>query len=153
MIDYYELLKWLHICSAAIAFGSNATHLFWLIGANSSDNPGERSNILRLVKKIDDRMAIPAYITLVVCGAAMWLWKWPLWDSWIIVSLVLTLVLSAMGISFGPFMIRWIKLARDNSAGDEALEGFSRKLTLWWGTFVVTVPIILYFMVSKPHFW
>lgn len=155
MTELYLFVKWLHIASAAVAFGSNITHLFWLMAANRCEKPARRAELLRLVKKIDDYMAIPAYIVLLVCGVTMWLWLWPVNSSWIIVSLVLTLVLSAMGISFGPFMKRWIKLAGQAPEGpdDERLPRLSRSLTIWWAIFVVTVPIILYFMVRKPVFW
>jgi uncharacterized membrane protein len=153
MFDLYMLLKWTHIGSMAVAFGSNATHLFWLIGANANKDSEQRANLLRLVKKIDDRMAIPAYVVMVGCGVGMWLWRWP-WDSsWVIVSLVLTTIMTIMGISFGPFMNRWIRLAREQPQDEARLSKYSRRLTLWWASFVVMVPVILYFMVTKPTFW
>ena len=91
------MLKWLHISTAAIAFGSNVTHLFWILAANN--DPVHRANILRLVKKIDDRLSVPCYAIMVICGVAMWLWQWPAAESWLIASASLTAVLSAMGIS------------------------------------------------------
>ena len=155
MTELYLFVKWLHIAAAAIAFGSNITHLFWLMAANACDRPARRAELLRLVKKIDDYMAIPAYIILVICGVVMWIWHWPIDSSWIIVSLVLTLLLSAMGVSFGPFMKRWIRMAKEGPDGPEGdrLEGLTRALTIWWAFFVVAVPVILYFMVRKPVFW
>jgi uncharacterized membrane protein len=155
MADIYLLLKWLHIASAAVAFGSNATHMFWIIAANA--DPIHRANILRLVKKIDDRLAVPSYVIMVACGIGMWLWQWPLNSPWIIVSLVLTTILTVMGISFGPFMNRWIRLAgavADGSAEDGSrLLKMSRRLSWWWAGIVLTVPFILYFMVVKPMLW
>ena len=155
MTELYLFVKWLHIASAAIAFGSNITHLFWLMAANKTDSPARRSEILRLVKKIDDYMAIPAYIILLICGVTMWLWHWPLESSWIIASLVLTLILAAMGVAFGPFMKRWIRIAGEGSTGSEGarLPGLTRALTIWWGCIALTVPLILYFMVWKPLVW
>jgi uncharacterized membrane protein len=67
--EIYLSLKWLHIASACIGFGSNVTHIFWLLAANA--DPVHRSNILRLIKKIDDRLAVPAYIVTTICGTAM----------------------------------------------------------------------------------
>jgi uncharacterized membrane protein len=155
MTELYLFVKWLHIASAAIAFGSNITHLFWLMAANKTDSPARRAEILRLVKKIDDYMAIPAYIILVICGVTMWLWHWPLGSSWIITSLVLTLILAAMGVAFGPFMKRWIRIAGEGPDGPEShrLPSLTRALTIWWSIFVVSVPVVLYFMVFKPVFW
>lgn len=154
-MEWYIGLKWVHIVCACIAFGSNVTHFFWLLGANATADPAQRSNILRLVKKIDDRLAVPAYSVMVVAGAIMWLWQWPLYSSWIIVSLVLTAILTIMGICFGPFMKRWIRIAGEGSTGSEGarLPGLTRALTIWWGCIALTVPLILYFMVWKPLVW
>ena len=154
-MEWYIGLKWVHIVCACIAFGSNVTHFFWLLGANATADPAQRSNILRLVKKIDDRLAVPAYSVMVAAGATMWLWQWPLYSSWIIVSLVLTTILTIMGICFGPFMKRWIRIAGEGSTGSEGarLPGLTRALTIWWGGIALTVPLILYFMVWKPLVW
>ena len=63
MHEMYFGIKWIHIIGACIAFGSNVTHLFWILSANG--DPANRANILRLVKKIDDYLAIPAYIVTI----------------------------------------------------------------------------------------
>ena len=151
MGDLYIGLKWLHILSACIAFGSNVTHLFWIISANG--DPVNRANILRVVKKIDDRLAVPSYTVTGACGIAMWLWQWPLYSSWIIVSLVLFTLLTVMGISFGPFMLRWIRLAEEQSPDNQPLFALAPRLTIWWGSISVSVFFILYFMVWKPTLW
>jgi len=152
-VEFYIFLKWLHIFTAAVAFGSNLTHLFWLIAANAKDNDAaHRSDILRLVKKIDDRLAVPSYAIMVACGASMWIMHWPLNSSWIIVSLILTTIITIMGISFGPFMNRWVRMAREEPTGVRLLT-WSRRLTIWWAAICVSVPVILYFMVFKPTLW
>jgi uncharacterized membrane protein len=150
MAELYIFLKWLHIGSAAVAFGSNVTHMFWIIAANA--DPVHRANILRLVKKIDDRLAVPSYAILVACGVSMWIMNWPLNSSWIIMSLILTTIVTIMGISFGPFMNRWIRMARAEPA-DSRLPVWTRRLTIWWGAICLSVPVILYFMVFKPTLW
>ena len=67
MHEMYFSIKWLHIVGACIGFGSNMTHLFWLLAANGDSE--NRANILRLVKKIDDYMAVPAWAVTVMAGA------------------------------------------------------------------------------------
>ncbi|MDP6673992.1 MAG: DUF2269 family protein [Gammaproteobacteria bacterium] len=151
MWSIYFVLKWLHIGSICIAFGSNVTHIFWIIAANR--DPVHRANILRLVKKIDDRLSVPAWVIATICGATMWLWQWPVNSSWVIVSLVLTVILTAMGISFGPFMIKWINLAKNTSPDNQPLLTLSRRLTIWWISISLTVFVILYLMVFKPILW
>jgi uncharacterized membrane protein len=151
MTDVYIGLKWLHIVAAAIAFGSNVTHFFWIVAANN--DPLHRANILRLVKKIDDRLSVPCYAVMVACGIAMWLWQWPGGSSWLVASLVLTAVLGTMGIAFGPFMFRWIKAAVDPPADPRLLVILQRRLTRGWAALVLMVPLILYLMVWKPVLW
>ncbi len=151
MPNLYIALKWLHIATGAIAFGSNVTHLCWIVAANR--DPVHRANILRLVKQIDDRLSVPCYAVMVVCGVAMWLWQWPLAASWLIASAILTAVLSIMGISFGPFMHRWIRVAGNPSADSAMLALLQRRLTRWWAGLILVVPLILYWMVRKPLLW
>ncbi len=151
MWEIYMGLKWVHILSVCIAFGSNVTHIFWIVAANN--DPIHRANILRLIKKIDDRLAVPAWVLATVCGATMWLWKWPVNSSWVIVSLVLTVILSVMGIVFGSFMYKWIALAKDPSPDNQRLSVLARRLTIWWISISGAVFIVLYMMVFKPTLW
>ncbi len=151
MGDLYIGLKWLHIISICIAFGSNVTHIFWIIAANR--DPIHRANILRLVKKIDDRLSVPAWVLATICGISMWLWQWPVNSSWIIVSIVLTMILMIMGIAFGPFMYKWIGLAQDPSPDNQPLSTLSRRLTTWWIGITAATFFVLYLMVFKPVLW
>jgi len=151
MGETYLLLKWMHVVSACIAFGSNVTHFFWILSANR--DPVNGANILRVVKVIDDRLAVPAYVVTILCGATMWLWQWPFASSWIWASLVLSTILTVMGISFGPFMKRWIQLAKDPSPENQPLLTLARRLTIWWGSIAVSVIVIFYMMVWKPALW
>jgi uncharacterized membrane protein len=147
----YFGIKWLHIIGACIGFGSNVTHLFWIMSANR--DPQNRANILRLVKKIDDYMAIPAWIVTVAAGMTMWLWKWPTNTSWIITSLILTTILTTMGISYGPFMKRWIQMAKENPEDSVHLPIWARRLTIWWGAIAASTFVIVFLMVRKPMLW
>ena len=149
-MDSYLVLKWLHIVLACIGFGSNVTHFFWLLAANG--NPQARAEILRLVKKIDDRLAVPSYVGAILCGTTMWYWRWPAGSSWMIASLALTLLLAAMGTAYGPLMKRWIRLAYQAPAGG-SLATLSRALTLWWAGIALSVLVVLYLMVWKPALW
>ena len=149
--EIYLSLKWLHIASDCIGFGSNATHIFWLLAANA--DPVHGSNILRLIKKIDDRLAVPSYIVATICGTTMWLSLWPTNTPWIIVSLVLTLVLAAMGTAYGPFMKKWIRLTAQQPPDHRQIAALSRGLTFSWIGITVSVFVVLYLMVWKPILW
>jgi len=135
----------------AIGFGSNLTHLFWLMSANRDAHSGAEK--IRVVKRIDDRLSVPAYGIGVSCGIAMWLWTWPLNSSWVIASLALTVVAMVMGIAFSPFMHRWTKIAGECPPGEEPRATLSRWLTLWWAGITGSVVVVLYLMVWKPVLW
>jgi len=149
--EFYTFLKWLHVVSACIGFGSNVTHFFWLLSANS--DPHSRANMLRLVKKIDDRLAVPAYVLAIACGVAMWWLRWPADASWIVASVAITALLAAMGTAYGPFMKRWIRLAREPVPEPPQLAALSRRLTAWWAAISLSVLVVLYLMVWKPDLW
>jgi uncharacterized membrane protein len=149
--EIYLSLKWLHIASGCIGFGSNVTHIFWLLAANA--DPVHSSNILRLIKKIDDRLAVPAYIIMTICGTIMWLSLWPTNTPWIIVSLVLTLILAAMGTAYGPLMKKWIRLTAQQPRVQQQIAGLARGLTITWIGITVSVFVVLYLMVWKPVLW
>ena len=83
----------------------------------------------------------------------MWFWQWPTNTSWVIVSLVLTLLLSGMGIAFGPFMYKWIGLAKISSSDNQPLVTLSRRLTIWWIGISAMVFFVLYLMVFMPALW
>ncbi|UCG71906.1 MAG: DUF2269 family protein [Chromatiales bacterium] len=154
MVELYLGIKWLHIICACIGFGSNVTHLFWIIAANR--DPVHRANILRLVKKIDDRMAVPSYIVAVTCGSIMWFWQWPGSSSWLIASVFLTALLATAGIMYGPFMKKWIRLANGETEGakdGQALPVLARRLTWLWGGITGSAFLILFLMVRKPMLW
>lgn len=151
MVELYFSIKWLHILGACIGFGSNVTHLFWIFSANR--DPVNRANILRVVKKIDDFMSVPSYVVSISCGLAMWLWQWPTNTSWIVTSLVITTILTIMGISYGPFMKKWIRMAQERPADDRGLATLARRLTIWWAGITGSVFVVIYLMVRKPMLW
>ena len=151
MVELYLGVKWLHILCACIGLGSNITHMFWILAANR--DPVHRANTLRLVKKIDDLMAVPSYVVAVAAGTTMWMWQWPTNTSWIIASVILTAVLAIGGIAYGPFMHRWVRLARENPENTQELPVLSRRLTISWGAITASALIILFLMVRKPMLW
>ena len=149
--ELYITLKWLHIASACIGFGSNVTHFFWLLSANG--DPVNRANILRLVKKIDDRLAVPAYVVTTICGITLWLSRWPTNTPWILLSLILTAILAIMGTIYGPFMKRWIRLSAEQATGSQEFANLARRLTIAWAGITMSVFVVLYMMIWKPAVW
>jgi hypothetical protein len=89
----------------------------------------------------------------VICGVTMWMWQWPTNSSWIIASVVLTGILASMGIAYGPFMKKWIRLAGHNPADSSELPVLARRLTVLWAGITGSALVVLFLMVRKPMLW
>lgn len=65
----YLLLKWLHVLSAIAVVGAHATYGFWVV--RGSSHPEALPFILRNIKWIDERIAIPGFAGLLLTGLGM----------------------------------------------------------------------------------
>ncbi|MBI3152879.1 MAG: DUF2269 domain-containing protein [Chloroflexi bacterium] len=152
-MSLYAALKYIHILSAVIAFGTNITYAFWLTRAEK--NPEALTFTLRTVKIIDDWIANPAYVLLFPTG--WWLASlagWPLTMPWILTALILYAVLSIVGLAiYSPTLKKQIALAE--SVGPESPE--YKKVSFRSsaiGIFLnILALIIIYLMVAKPVLW
>jgi uncharacterized membrane protein len=150
MAEFYLFLKWLHILSAAVGFGSNVTHFFWLRAAVHDHDRTRGATLLALVKRIDDRVAVPAYISTVVCGAWMWLLSWPALTGWLLAAAVLTAIPTLLGIAYGHRFTQWAAIlpALPAPAGCR----HAARMLRGWAAITLAVPLILVLMVWKPDF-
>src|SRR6266567_2872633 len=98
MLAAYSVLKWLHVLLAMLAVGSNMTYGVW-IARSAKGDPKYHAQVLRTVKFIDDRMANPAYLLLLVTGLGMVaLPTGPaITTPWLLVALVLYVVAILLG--------------------------------------------------------
>ena len=150
MADFYLLLKWLHILFAAVGFGSNVSHFFWLRAAAQDHDRARRAVLLATVKRIDDRVAVPAYAAMVVCGVWMWALGWSAKTGWLLAASVLTGILTILGIACGPPLRHWAAMPLTTAA--EARRRCAVLMLGAWAAITLTVPLILFLMVWKPGF-
>ena len=69
MLEWYLILKWIHVLAAITALGANITYGVWI--GRAGGQPETLAFALRGVKFIDDRIANPAYGLLLVTGLGM----------------------------------------------------------------------------------
>lgn len=143
------LLKLVHIVSAMLAVGTNATAIFWL--RHAGRDPERIRFAIGGIRRIDKRVAIPAFGLLVVTGGAMvFLGMYDITDGWVLISLVLYVGLAGVGMTvMGPALKRVVAEAdRDpDGAAFEAAERTSLRYTI--GSLAILL-VIVSLMVTKP---
>lgn len=149
-MDVYPWLKALHILFAVVAVGFNISYGIWLVRA--SREPQHIGFALRGIKFMDDRVANPAYIGLLVVGVILVLaGGWGFTTSWVLASLILYGVLIVVGLGlYSPTLSR--QIAVYEAEGPEApefaaLSARGRVLGIILGVLVV---VIILLMVTKP---
>ena len=144
------IIKFVHVLLAIIAIGFNASYGIWLYRA--AREPEHALHVLRGIKLLDDRFANPAYGLLLLTGLALLgMRQLPFTTLWIAVSLVLYVVLIAVGIGlYTPTLKRQIATLEaqgPNSPEYARLAGRGRSLGIVLGVIVVAIE---FFMVTKP---
>ena len=152
-MDLYDLVKVLHILLVAIAVGFNASYAIWI--ARASRAPSEQDHlghVLRGIKFLDDRFANPAYALLLVTGVAMVLIGGiPFTTFWILASLVLYVVLLALGFGlYSPILRRQIAVLETDGAGSERFREVSKRASIYGILTMLPVLAIIFLMVTKP---
>jgi uncharacterized membrane protein len=148
-VDGYTLLKFVHVLSAIIAIGFNASYGFWLGRAGSDERVLSYAlSTLRVV----DNVANAFYGLLLVTGLAMvFVGGLDLRIFWIGAGLTLYVLAVIVGVvAYRPVLAR--QRAALASAGPNSTEfqaASSRGRALGIATAVIVV-IIVFLMVTKP---
>jgi uncharacterized membrane protein len=150
----YVLLKWLHVLLAITAVGANITYGVW-IARSAKGDPKYHAEVLRTIKFIDDRMANPCYLLLLVTGVGMVaLPNGPsITTPWLLVALVLYVVAVLLGfVMYTPALRRQIAAAEASGPGSaeyKVIAAQSRQLGIILAVIVVA---IVFLMVVKSNF-
>ena len=147
----FTTVKFIHILLAIIAFGFNATYALWIIRAQK--HPEHLDFALRGVKILDDYLANPAYLLLLVSGLTMvFLAGYNLLTTfWLITALVLWLVVIVLGYAvYTPALSRQIRVLATSGAQSAEFRKLSNREMVVGITLAVLVLLILVMMVFKP---
>ena len=149
-LSAYNVLKFTHVFLAIVAVGFNVSYGVWL--ARAAREPGHQSHVLRGIKFLDDRIANPAYVLLLVTGALTAIVGGiPFTTFWIAGAIVLWVVAVGVGLGvYTPTLRRQIEvLEREGPDSVEYQRLSSRGRTVGIAT-AVPVVIIVLLMVFKP---
>ena len=149
-MDWYLPVKLVHIVSAIVAVGTNVTYFVWL-GAMKERPPTQQAFALDTIKKLDARLANPAYGILPLTGVIMVLISDGLGFTtfWIAVAIGLYVLVGVIaGAFFAPSLRRQADLAGE--AGSAAYEAAARRTRTTGLLTMLPIAGILYLMVLKP---
>lgn len=153
MLTVYLFIKYLHVLSAIVAVGTNVTYGVWI--GRATRDPAMLPFALRGVKILDDRIANPAYVMLLLTGFAMTgVSKTPITTPWILTSLVLFVLTFLIALLvYTPTLKRQIATLDHAGAQSVEYQSLARRGSMLGGILAVLVLAIVFLMVVKPGLW
>ena len=146
----FLLLKWLHVLSAIVAVGANATYGLW--SGRAGNDPAHLGFALRGIKFMDDRLANPAYGVLLVTGLIMAFTTYSITLTWILIGLGLYAVMAVLGVGvYSRTLNRQITTLDAEGPSSPAFRALSARATAV-GIFLGVIAVAVVFdMVFKPQ--
>ncbi|MGH6648246.1 DUF2269 family protein [Aquabacterium sp.] len=151
----YLLVKWVHILSSTLLFGTGLGSAYYMFFASRTKDPRVAAAVVGLVVWADWLFTTTTIIIQPVSGAYLaHLAGIPLSTPWIAWSLALYVLAGACWLPVVWIQMRMRDLARAAAAGNMALpQAYWRYLTIWTllgiPAFLALV-VVFYLMVAKP---
>jgi len=145
----FLLLKLVHVAAAIVAVGANATYAIWMARAHHDQR--HLVFAIETIRFLDRRLALPAYVLVLVTGVAMVArGAYSFTTGWIVAAVALYLVAVVVGImAFGPTVRRQLAEARRDPSSPAYAELARRNQGLTVVTLAVVAAIVV-LMVTKP---
>ena len=151
----YTIVKWLHILSSTLLFGTGLGTAFFMFCANRSRNIQAIAIVTRYVAIADWTFTTPSVIFQPASGFYLAIKAgYPLMSGWILWSFMLYLLAGACWLP-----VVWLQLrlrdmaataARDNTALPDRYWRYERIWTLLGIPAFFSLIIVFYLMVAKP---
>jgi uncharacterized membrane protein len=143
------ILLLIHVLAAIAAVGANLTYAIWFRAAGTDQD--RLIFVIRTVRTIDNRLANPAYIVLLVTGVLLVLsGAYSFTTGWILAAIGLYIATAVIGIAaFGPAIRRQLAEAEKDVTSPAYRAAANRSTTLGLVT-TVLVLLIVVLMVTKP---
>lgn len=152
----YLVVKWLHILSSTVLFGTGLGSAYYMFFASRTRDPHVVATVARQVVIADWIFTTPTVILQPLTG--FWLIHlagYPLTSAWILWSIVLYLVAGAAWLPVVWMQIRMRELARHaDHVGQPLPESYWRLLRIWVALGVIAflaLVVVFYLMVAKPQ--
>jgi uncharacterized membrane protein len=149
MAVLFNVVKLLHILFVITAVGSNISYGIWQ-GIAGSDVERERF-VLRGIKFIDDRVANPAYILVLITGLIMAGWHYSYSTRWIIAAIILFVIVLLLGLTvYSPALVRQIEVLDREGNQTPSYRRANLRATLVGIAIFIPIMAILFLMINKP---
>jgi uncharacterized membrane protein len=152
----YLLLKLTHILAAIVAVGANLSYVPWLVRSARSQDPAQVEYALRGIKFLDDWLANPSYVLVLLTGLLMaYVGGYNLLEtSWMLVALGLFGSMAVVGLGlYTPTLSRQIRVLDTDGLQSVAYRQIDRRQTGLGIVLFVMALTILTIMVLKPVFF
>jgi len=149
-MELYDLVKYVHVVAAITAVGSNLSYGVWM--GLTARQPDVRLPVLRGIKRLDDWVANPAYVLLLLTGLAMLaIGAISITTTWVLAALVLYAVLVVLGLAvFSRALAGQIRVLETLGPTSAEAVALGRRVT-WSGVLLVLIALVIVFlMVTKP---
>jgi uncharacterized membrane protein len=148
----FEVFKLVHILAVITALGANLTYAFWL--GRAGRDPVQLVWVIESIRRLDRRVANPAYIVAALAGAAVVVTgPYTFGSAWIESAIGIYVLVAVLGITvYAPAIRAQLALARTVPESDAygAAAGRSRMIGLLVTAMVLVIVVL---MVFKPALW
>lgn len=156
-MSWYLWLKWLHIVSSTVLFGTGFGIAFFFVRAQRTGNVAIIASVGRDVVLADAVFTAAAVIIQPTSGMGLALMAgYPLSSSWLLLSIALYLVVGACWLPVVWLQVRMRDLTLAAAASSSPLPVEYKKYYRWWFALgwpaFIGVLVIFYLMVAKPSF-
>lgn len=157
MIEFIDVLRWLHVIGAAVLLGTGAGIAFFMLMVHRTRDPRLITHVASTVVIADTLFTATAVITQPITGLLLAHHNsWPLTEGWIVVSIALYVL---TGLFWLPVV--WIQIRMRDVARRAVLdrlplpESYERLFRIWFACGIpafLSVLIIFWLMLMKPSF-
>jgi uncharacterized membrane protein len=151
----YVIVKWLHVLSSTVLFGTGIGSAFYMLFTSSSGDSRATARVVRLVVIADWSFTTPTIVLQPLTGFyLLHLMGLPLQSKWIMWSVLLYLLAGACWLPVVWMQIKMRDMAFEAARTDAPLPARYREYLRWWvglGVIAfVALIVVFYLMVAKP---
>jgi uncharacterized membrane protein len=145
----FLMLKLVHVAAAIVAVGANVTYAVWMSRAHRDRD--HLVFVIEAIRFLDRRLALPAYVVVLVTGVLMVAGGvYSFRTGWIVAAIALYLLAVVIGIvAFAPTIRRQLEEARRDPTS-AAYGELARRNNLLTVITLAVVAAIVVLMVTKP---
>jgi uncharacterized membrane protein len=151
----YVIVKWLHILSSTLLFGTGLGSAFYMFFTSLSRDARAIAKVVRLVVIADWSFTTPTIIIQPLTGLYLiHLAGFPLQSKWIVWSVVLYFAAGAAWLPVVWMQIRMRDMAAAAASTDTPIPPRYFEFLRWWTALgviaFVSLVVVFYLMVAKP---